>query len=536
MEQILEPIPEKRISYKKGKNGTVYVYYIIRAYRNQYGHPTGDEALIGKKAEVPGMFIPNKRYYTIFPDRKPAEQIATAFETPQPITPYKIKCCGEPIVMLDVAKQMGLLDVLQECFPTKWKDLLVVAFYMVSQSKAMSYIEDWFDEISIDLVKSMNDVKCSRLFESISYEERQVFFKAWAKYRSEREYIFVDVTSISTSCKANDLAEMGYNRDHDKLPQVNCGMFVGEKSSLPIYYDMYSGSIPDKTNFEYMMKKAKDLGLEQVTFVLDRGFETKENFVCMLSGGYSFITAMSDHRIKAKELINQVQGKIENMENWIKEYNVFGMSQSFLFEGHNLQAHIYFSNAKKDNETIDYNSYIEKLRQELEQLNHSDRIPKRYNDHFVIKVQSKKKFTFELDLTKVNQELKQMGYFVLLTNNSELASSEVLKIYRSRDVIEKHFDQLKNDMDFKRLRTHKQKTAEGKFFVGFIALNLHSYMLNVIKNNPKTEKLSFEKVLIELKKIRTVVMSDMKETLITLNNLQKTILNAFQIKNDLLLC
>ncbi|MDR1604493.1 MAG: hypothetical protein LBS10_06845 [Gracilibacteraceae bacterium] len=65
------PMPEKKISFKKGKNDAVYVYYTIRAYRNSRGKPTSDEVSIGKKDSATGRLIPNSRYFEFFPDSRP---------------------------------------------------------------------------------------------------------------------------------------------------------------------------------------------------------------------------------------------------------------------------------------------------------------------------------------------------------------------------------------------------------------------------------------------------------------------------------
>src|SRR5215469_11667905 len=125
--------------------------------------------------------------------------------------------------------------------------MLTTAFYILDHSGAMMYIDDWFSETKIDLVDSMTDVKCSKLFASITPEERQYFFQEWIKYHAEKEYIAYDTTSISTYSKNIESAEWGYNRDNDQLPQVNFGMFYGVSSRTPVYYNMYSGSIPDKS-------------------------------------------------------------------------------------------------------------------------------------------------------------------------------------------------------------------------------------------------------------------------------------------------
>ena len=69
-----------------------------------------------------------------------------------------------------------------------------------------------------------------------------VFFNDWMKRRKNTEYLAYDVTSISSYGKNMENLEWGYNRDKEKLPQINMGMYFGEESGLPLYYRVYPGS------------------------------------------------------------------------------------------------------------------------------------------------------------------------------------------------------------------------------------------------------------------------------------------------------
>jgi len=436
---------------------------------------------------------------------------------------------------MEVSKQIKLLDVLKKCFPTKWEQMLAIALYILDQSGTMMYIDDWFEENKIDFLDSMTDVKCSKLFASITPEEMQLFFQEWTKLHTEKEYLVYDTTSISTYSKNIESAEWGYNRDNDQLPQVNFGMFYGVTSRIPVYYNMYSGSIPDKACLEFMMLNAKDIGLEQICFVFDQGLVTKENLACVFENQFSFITALPQSRIDAKELINGIHGSIEKMEHWINDYRVYGVQRPISLHGHTVYAHVYYSHERKMMQTNEHYAYLEKLQQELEKMSKSNKVPNRYKSYFIIEEQAKNAFTFKVDYEKTNEMLSRMGYFVLLTSNSDLSSLEVLKTYREKDVIEKHFNQLKNGLEFKRLKTHCQKTSEGKLFVGFLALILRSYMLHTIKANNQTKQLTFEKVMIELRKIKSVIFTNMKEVLSPLTSLQKNIMEVLGINGDILM-
>jgi len=313
------PMPDKKTIFRLNKKyGINYVYYTIKAYRNEAGKPTSKVLGIGKKDEKTGLLIPNDNYYKLFGNNKtttteiiPTYNISSNIVTIGNVPTGKEKCpkkvmtIGTSIAFMEIAKQTKLLETLQKCFPTKWKQLLSTVFYMLSQGNVMAYIDDWFDVTKVDFVDRYSDVVCSRLFASLTEEELHLFFTEWMACRSEQEHIIYDVTSISSYSQNIDMLEFGYNRDGDNLPQINFGLFYGLTSKMPVYYQIYNGSIPDKSSFQYMMLNANDVGIQNVSVVFDKGSVTQDNISFMYENNYSFITAMSCSSADAVNLIDE---------------------------------------------------------------------------------------------------------------------------------------------------------------------------------------------------------------------------------------
>jgi transposase len=293
----------------------------------------------------------------------------------------------------------------------------------------------------------MDDVDCSKLFASIAEEEREAFFREWVQLRCEKECIVYDVSSISSYSGNIDIAEWGYNRDQDNLPQVNLGMYYGAASHLPVYYNIYSGSIPDKAYLGFMMANAKDLGIRGACFVVDRGFVTEENFLCMKEHEYSFITAMPGKRLEALRLIDESRGSIRKAANRLSGHELYSLQRGIELYGIPLHAHVYYDSEKQSLDEKELYSHIGWLRSELEKMSRSKRVTTKYKNYFVIDEIEKDRMTFELDMDKVDEKLGRTGFFILLSSKQELSSGEVLTIYRERDVIEKGFEQFKNRMD-----------------------------------------------------------------------------------------
>lgn len=95
-----------------------------------------------------------------------------------------------------------------------------------------------------------------------------------------------------------------------------------------------------------------------------------------------------------------------------------------------------------------------------------------------------------------------------------------MKLYRRRDVIEKSFDDLKNELDFKRARTRTSETLNGKIFAAFIALIVKSYIQNRVSDTEITHK----KLILELDKIK-IFDAHTKAKPRIINPLTKTVRN-----------
>ena len=169
------PMPKKKITYKTAANGTNYVYYTLRAYRNKHGKATSEQVAIGKKDKETGLLVPNSRYFEIFKTDKPTATCE--------VIPHRIRNCGNTAALLEIAKQTGVAGILKKCFPEKWRKILACAFYMLCEGNIMLYIGDWFEETKVEFTESMDDVDCSKLFASIAEEEREVFFREWVQFR-----------------------------------------------------------------------------------------------------------------------------------------------------------------------------------------------------------------------------------------------------------------------------------------------------------------------------------------------------------------
>jgi len=66
LEKVKVPMPTKHIIKRKNKANIVYIYYVLKSYRNEKGQPTCDSISIGKLDKETGMLVPNDNYFDYF--------------------------------------------------------------------------------------------------------------------------------------------------------------------------------------------------------------------------------------------------------------------------------------------------------------------------------------------------------------------------------------------------------------------------------------------------------------------------------------
>lgn len=62
---IKVPLPKKRI-VKEKRNDKIYVFYVLKTYRNDKNQPTNKRVSIGRLDDKTNMLIPNDTFFKYF--------------------------------------------------------------------------------------------------------------------------------------------------------------------------------------------------------------------------------------------------------------------------------------------------------------------------------------------------------------------------------------------------------------------------------------------------------------------------------------
>ena len=507
---VLVEMPAHCVRAKK--NDAVYVQYTLRAYRNEKGKPTSERVSIGKEDPETGMLIPNRNYYEYVEKRKEAE------------VPAFVRSCGTYAAFSGISEDLGLRKLLEKHFgKERAVDILTVSHYMMIRGNVMYYLPDWAEETVTFGGGHLSSGRISRLFSGINENERICFFNDWMKRKKNTEYLAYDVTSISSYGKNMENLEWGYNRDKEKLPQINMGMYFGEESRLPLYYRIYPGSIPDKAHLKYMTEDNEVISSKKTRFVMDRGFYSAENMQYLVQKGCRFIIALPSHMKFCIELIDKHREEIVNQaECYLGKGKPYGRAYEVTENGYRMRVHLYYDPYKATAESERLYEEIARQEKELSQMDTPPDRKLRYDRYFYINRTKDGRLGYRRNMEAINKALSRSGFFLIGETDFKKTTAEILEIYRRRDVVEKSFDNLKNDIDMRRLYVQSDEVAEGKMFTGFIALIVRTYMQNQLGEYMNMHKFTFQKILLELDKVKLIHSANHENNCRLLNPPTKT--------------
>jgi hypothetical protein len=440
------------------------------------------------------------------------------------------------------AESIGLLGIIQEAMPALWTEIFALSCYLVASDKPVMYCEDWAsDNEGID-VGSMASQRISELLEAFGCAERNAFYGAWYKHIREREYIALDITSVSSYSKRISEMEWVYNRDGEDLPQANICMLFGEQSKLPVYQALYSGSLNDVTTLKATLAEFKAIvGTDDIMLAMDKGFFSAANVNMLLGGGegaYKFLLPIPFTCKFAKSQADSERKDIDQISNVILTSStpIRGIHKvrTWGVEGKKLHTHVYYDPEKATVRRNELYGHVAALKNEALKDPANPKLQREYKRYLIVRKSGKADGGVTVNIREgvVAKKLETAGWFVLISNHIEDAQA-AHDIYRIKDVVEKAFLKYKNSLGIDRFRVHNSERMHNKTFAAFIALILASHIYNVMKEKQLHKRMTFDSLLITLSKLKIAAVGETK-VLRPLTKEQNEIFEAFDIPKPVL--
>ena len=509
--------------YVKNPNGKTYVYENTTYWDKATKTCKHKRISVGHLDQVTGAIIPNRKKG----DAARNKGVMQADKEHCVVTNI-----GVSLLLDKMADETGLKSLLQKVFVDDWQKILTCAYYLVSEGGALCHVSEWITRNSAPYNGSLISQRITELLTRITPSMQQEFFQKWININKQDEYYAMDITSISSYSDFIEFVRWGYNRDGEELPQINLLMLTGEKSRLPIYYRIIPGSIKDVSTLQESLKNLELINAGMLHYVMDKGFYSEKNIDTFYYRHLKFMVGVPFTASFAKDAVERYREDIRNHHNYcqIMDDELYAVTELMTWDNHRIYVHIYFDSYKAEIDSRKFDHKLLVCYNELISGNRNKANESFYEKYFIIKETPVRGLQVAYDEEAISYHKKnRIGWFVLATNDIK-DKVKALEIYRSKDAVEKNFDDLKNDLDMKRLRIHTQATMDGRIFIQFIALILTTRLKEIMREHNWFQNHNLQEVLEEMKSIREVSIKGKRKKLVTqLTGFQSEIVELYKL-------
>lgn len=495
-------------------NGIEYVYEITPYYDAETKKVRQKSTYIGKNQDGTIRKVREKNVRDVFSfgEFLPVQKIITEYK----LDDFLIKELGKKQAEAVLAMSLGRL----------FKGL------------SLNSIADWYEGTWLYYKNrdvSLSSASISRLLSAIGEGRLQDKLSAHLirQLKSKRTILY-DITSVSSYSELIRLLEWGYNRDHYDLPQINLSVILDKAEGIPLGYEIYPGSINDVVTLKNTMKKISVHGVKDFTIVLDRGFFSINNVDLLLESQADFIIAVPERYQFAEKLISSLVREIDKPK-YLKKFNdeiIFVKDVEFTVGSNKLSGYCYYNPSRAQQEKDSFYKRLYSIKEQVERLKITNgvrtkalEIMESLSSYFSLTI-TDNQIKVQIKEKAVSRRLNKKGIF-LIARNGDYAWDTCLSAYKEKELIERSFNILKNDLEFTTPQVHKDSTLKGLMFINLIALIIRMKIMITLKQADLIKTYSFEKMLIQLEKLKAVVLDNGQIIYSEITKKQKQLLEPF---------
>jgi transposase len=512
-----------RVNHINKKTGVTYVYESESYWDKEKKQARNKQVCIGKISQVNGELIPSKR---LSPGQALAKDKAVTASA---------QIVGPTLILDVLTVQLGLEKLLKSCFPDTYQQIMAMAYYLVADGGALSHCSTWCKSHTPLVAQALTTQRISEVLAAITLDAKQTFLKKWMLSVLEDDYLCYDITSVSSYSAFNEYIKYGHNRDKEALPQLNLAVLFGQNGRLPLYFQRLPGNITDVSTLHNLLKTFKALEMKTLSYVMDKGFYSKKNVDGLFTTKNKFLLAVPLNNKWLQVAIDDVYESIHGPEGYQKldDETLYVHTRLYPWgdKKHRCYLHLYYNAHAKANAIDSFNEELLAYKKELERGQPNNKHQWAYDQFFISKTTTKRGLKVTFNAPAVKQHITRYTGFQALLSNRIKDPVQALTIYRDKDVVEKCFDDLKNQLDMKRLRMHSSGTTDGRLFVQFIALIYVSALRKEMRKSNLIERYTIRELLKEMETLTQIKYSGKYGNILTeMTKTQREILTVLNIQ------
>ena len=465
--------------------------------------------------------------------------------------PARVEVVGDLHLLWQLGRELGLERLLNSAFgEDEGVALLALAAHQTAEGRPLYLAKDWLEERTVPAGLRLDQVGTDHVYalmhrvgENLTGRER--FFRGWLEAQGHPEALLYDTTSLSSYAADLEGAEYGYNRDGERLPQVNLALVSARATGLPLWYRLLPGSIPDVANLRVTGELLRDLGLTRCSYSLDRGFYSQANVREMLAHGMDFTLGVPFTVTWARALVRRQRAALASPKRSfpfngrvLRHVRATRMVELEGGERRPVEAHLFFdlerqaerlSRLEKDVFALAHKAGKEHFRRRGEAYRWLGENARGLAGCFAVRSTPEGEWRVMRKPRAVALMAAHMGYTLVLASRVGLEAEAVLADYRGRDHAEKLFDALKNEDGQHRLRTGDATCAEGRMLLAVVALILRCAMESRLRAAGLLRKLTVAECFAQTRKIKAVHTTSGKRVLLEITKRNRDILAALNV-------
>ena len=490
------------------KTGVTYAYENEPYWDKEKQQSRAKRKPIGKVDSVTGSITPTREY------QKKSQVNAVNIQKSEPVlmTVVQRNFYGATYLLDQIGQITGVEADLKACFPDTYKQILSLAYYLIMEDKNPLFrFEKWGAIHKHPFGEDIPSQRSSELFASITCGAQVNFFRRQGKRRIENEYWAYDTTTISSYSETLRQVQIGKNKDGDALPQIKLLLVFGEQSGLPFYYRKLAGNIPDSKTVKNFLVELDVLGFHKAKFVMDRGFYSEKNINGLYKEHLKFLIGAKISLAFVREALDSVYDAIRTFDNYNPGHDVYAYTVpsewdykqarpykgDVLKEKRRIYVHLYYNIGKAADDERDMDKLLATLQEEL--LNNERNVAhqKQYAEYFDVKRTPVRGIQVMAKDDAIKKAKRYYGYFALITNE-KMDAWTALELYRTKDVVEKAFGNLKERLNLRRPFVSSELSLDGKLFVEFVSLIYISYIHRRMQDQSLYKDYTLHEVLDKL--------------------------------------
>ena len=378
--------------------------------------------------------------------------------------------------------------------------------------RALNYFESYSEEI-----QAMLAAKTKEMF------GRDPHLGYWdvTNYYFEIPYEDEDEFDEEGNLVKKGQKKRGPSKEHRKDPIVQMGLLM-DSNGIPMAFNTFSGGESEKTNMLPAIRRAKrDLGIERIIVVADRGLNTSDN-TALLSGknhddmkhndGYIYGQSILGADKEFKDWVLNQDGYVNDKEK-DKEGNIVifrhksrlyakkvtlkkkSGERSLHYEIYQKQM-VYYSEKYAKKQKADRERVIAKAKALINNPQQYTRSTC-YGAAGYVKNISFSKSTgeivdgtvLELDQEKIDEEAKYDGYYSIVTSEKDLPDFKIREIYKGLWEIEESFKIIKSEFKARPVFVKTEDHVNAHFLVCYVTLVIMRVIEHLLEEQFTTKQI-----------------------------------------------